>query len=177
MASESGDGTVMRRRRPALERAVRARLELTPKERVLAWVDDGSGRAVVASDTALHVQRLPPDYSRFGWEQIERRLVRRGVADGRAVCRPRRSDVCRSPSAMDATCRWRCVTVSLRRVLSTDSLRSTVSSGVRIVGTTCSQRETSRGGLTSTLNSPTILRLVSTLLRLLAEVRAEVDGD
>lgn len=45
----------------------------------MAWVDDGSGRPVVASDTALHVQRNPPDYSRLGWEQIERASYDSGV--------------------------------------------------------------------------------------------------
>jgi hypothetical protein len=51
---------------------VKGRLELRPKEKVLAWVDDGSGRVVIASETALHLQRTPPAYSRFGWEQVER---------------------------------------------------------------------------------------------------------
>ncbi|MEO8107802.1 MAG: hypothetical protein ABI720_10845 [Actinomycetes bacterium] len=62
----------MKWRRPALDGDILGRLEMAPRERVLAWADDGFGRPVVASDNALHVQRLPPDYSRFGWEQIER---------------------------------------------------------------------------------------------------------
>ena len=47
------------------------RLDLRPKEKVLAWAEDDDGRAIVASETALHLQRTPPEYSRFGWEQIE----------------------------------------------------------------------------------------------------------
>lgn len=62
----------MKWRKPPLDSAVRAQLDLRPKEKVLAWVDDGAGRAVVASETALHLQRTPPDYSRIAWEQIER---------------------------------------------------------------------------------------------------------
>lgn len=69
----------MRWRRPALDDDVRARLDLAPKERVLAWVDDGSGRLVIASDSALHVQRNPPDYSSLRWEQIERASYDSGV--------------------------------------------------------------------------------------------------
>lgn len=56
-----------------------ARLQLRPKERVLAWADDGAGRAVVASETALHAQRNPPEYSRYGWEQIEHVTYDAGV--------------------------------------------------------------------------------------------------
>lgn len=62
----------MRWRKPSLDPAVKEQLELRPKEKVLAWVDDGAGRVVVASETALHLQRTPPSYSRFGWEQVER---------------------------------------------------------------------------------------------------------
>lgn len=62
----------MRWRRSPLAPAVKEQLELRPKERVLAWVDDGAGRIVVASETALHLQRTPPAYSRIGWEQVER---------------------------------------------------------------------------------------------------------
>jgi hypothetical protein len=62
----------MRWRRTPLDPAVKDQLELRPKEKILAWVDDGSGRVVVASETALHLQRTPPAYSRFGWEQVER---------------------------------------------------------------------------------------------------------
>jgi hypothetical protein len=69
----------VRWRRPALDDEVRELLDLAPKERILAWVDDGSGRLVVASDTALHVQRTPPGYSRLGWEQIERASYDSGV--------------------------------------------------------------------------------------------------
>ncbi len=69
----------MKWRRPALDDDVRELLHLAPKERILAWVDDGSGRLVVASDTALHVQRIPPEYSSFGWEQIERASYDSGV--------------------------------------------------------------------------------------------------
>jgi hypothetical protein len=69
----------MRWRRSALEDDVAARLDLGAKERILAWVDDGAGRPVVASDTALHVQRIPPGYSRLGWEQIERASYDSGV--------------------------------------------------------------------------------------------------
>jgi hypothetical protein len=62
----------MRWRKTPLDPAVKAQLELRPKEKILAWVDDGSGRVVVASETALHLQRTPPEYSRLGWEQVER---------------------------------------------------------------------------------------------------------
>jgi hypothetical protein len=62
----------MRWRRTPLDPGVKDQLELRPKEKILAWVDDGSGRVVVASETALHLQRTPPAYSRFGWEQVER---------------------------------------------------------------------------------------------------------
>ena len=62
----------MRWRKTPLDPAVKDQLELRPKEKILAWVDDGSGRVVVASETALHLQRTPPAYSRFGWEQVER---------------------------------------------------------------------------------------------------------
>ncbi len=63
---------------------MRARLDLQPKERVLAWADDGAGRPVVATETALHLQRVPPEYARFGWEQIERASYESGNVDGRA---------------------------------------------------------------------------------------------
>ena len=69
----------MKWRRPELDDDVHALLDLAPRERILAWVDDGSGRPVVASDTALHVQRIPPEYSRLGWEQIERASYDSGV--------------------------------------------------------------------------------------------------
>lgn len=69
----------MRWRQPPLEADVRERLDLGPKERILAWVDDGAGRPVVASEAALHVQRVPPEYSRLGWEQIERASYDSGV--------------------------------------------------------------------------------------------------
>jgi hypothetical protein len=62
----------MKWRRSSLDPEVKDQLELRPREKVLAWVDDGFGRAVVASETALHLQRTPPSYSRFGWEQVER---------------------------------------------------------------------------------------------------------
>ena len=58
-------------RTPKLPADVRSQLALSDKERILAWVDDGSGRPVVASETALHLQRNPPAYSRFSWDQIE----------------------------------------------------------------------------------------------------------
>ncbi len=54
-------------------------LDLQPKERVLAWADDGAGRPVVATETALHLQRVPPEYARFGWEQIERASYEAGT--------------------------------------------------------------------------------------------------
>lgn len=69
----------MKWRRPGLDNDVRERLDLAPKERILAFADDGEGRSVVASETALHVQRLPPEYSRLGWEQIERASYDPGV--------------------------------------------------------------------------------------------------
>jgi hypothetical protein len=58
---------------------VRSQLDLSAKERVLAWADDGNGRLVVASETALHLQRNPPAYSRFSWDQIERVSYEGGV--------------------------------------------------------------------------------------------------
>lgn len=69
----------MKWRRAALDADVRELLDLAARERILAWTDDGSGRPVVASDTGLHVQRSPPDYSRFGWDQIERASYNSGV--------------------------------------------------------------------------------------------------
>lgn len=69
----------MKWRREALDASVREQLDLLPKERVLAWVDDGAGRLVVATETALHLQRVPPEYARFGWEQIERASYEVGV--------------------------------------------------------------------------------------------------
>ena len=69
----------MKLRRPALPREVRDALDLRPKERVLAWADDGGGRAIVATETALHLQRTPPAYTRFGWEQIEHATYEGGV--------------------------------------------------------------------------------------------------
>jgi hypothetical protein len=58
-------------RKPALDPQVRGQLDLRPKERILAWVDDGAGRLIVASETALHLQRVPPEYARIGWDRIE----------------------------------------------------------------------------------------------------------
>ena len=69
----------MKFRKQSLPESVRDQLKLRPRERILAWADDGSGRAVVASETALHLQRVPPRYSRFGWEQIERVGYEAGV--------------------------------------------------------------------------------------------------
>jgi hypothetical protein len=66
-------------RTPKLPGDIRSQLELSPKERVLAWADDGNGRAVVASETALHLQRHPPTYSRFSWNQIEHASYEGGV--------------------------------------------------------------------------------------------------
>ncbi len=63
----------------ALDPDVRARLDLHPKERILAWADDGADRPVVATETALHLQRVPPEYARFGWEQIERASYEAGM--------------------------------------------------------------------------------------------------
>jgi hypothetical protein len=62
----------MKWRRSPLDPAVKEQLDLRPREKILAWVDDGAGRVVVASETALHLQRTPPSYSRVGWEQVER---------------------------------------------------------------------------------------------------------
>ena len=58
-------------RGPKLPDEVRSQLDLIPKERILSWTDDGGGRLVVASETALHLQRNPPDYARLSWDQIE----------------------------------------------------------------------------------------------------------
>ena len=69
----------MKLRKPGLPADVRAALELRPKERVLAWADDGAGRPIVATETALHLQRTPPAYTRFGWDQIEHVTYEGGV--------------------------------------------------------------------------------------------------
>ncbi|MCZ3389666.1 MAG: hypothetical protein LH645_11240 [Actinomycetia bacterium] len=69
----------MRWKRAELAGAVYASLDVHPRERVLAWADDGAGRPVVATETALHVQRVPPEYARFGWEQIERASYEAGT--------------------------------------------------------------------------------------------------
>jgi hypothetical protein len=66
-------------KRDELDSGVRERLDLRPRERVLAWADDGVGRPVVATETALHLQRVPPEYSRLGWEQIERASYEAGM--------------------------------------------------------------------------------------------------
>lgn len=69
----------MKWRRPRFPEAVREQIDLRDRERILAWADDGDGRLVVASDTALHLQRTPPDYTRIGWEQIEHASYDAGV--------------------------------------------------------------------------------------------------
>lgn len=61
----------MRWRRQPLDPAIAGQLDLAHKERILEWVDDGQGRVIVASQNALHLQRVPPDYSRIGWDEIE----------------------------------------------------------------------------------------------------------
>ena len=66
-------------RRPKVPEEVRSQLQLGAKERVLAWVDDGDGRFVVASETALHLQRNPPVYSRYSWDKIEQARYDAGV--------------------------------------------------------------------------------------------------
>jgi hypothetical protein len=66
-------------RRQKLPPEVQSQLMLGPKERVLAWADDGHGRPVVASETALHLQRMPPEYSRITWDQIEHARYDEGV--------------------------------------------------------------------------------------------------
>ncbi len=69
----------MKLRKSSLPDDIRAALDVDPKERILAWADDGNGRAIVASETALHLQRVPPTYTRFGWEQIEHASYEAGV--------------------------------------------------------------------------------------------------
>lgn len=69
----------MKWRKQPLDSEVRARLALRPKERIIAWVDDGAGRLIVASDSALHLQRVPPDYARVGWDQIEHASYEAGM--------------------------------------------------------------------------------------------------
>lgn len=69
----------MRWRKQPLDPEVQMRLVLLPKERIIAWVDDGAGRPIVASETALHLQRVPPDYARIGWDQIEQAAYEAGV--------------------------------------------------------------------------------------------------
>ena len=66
-------------RRPKVPEEVKSQLKLGAKERVLAWVDDGHGRFVVASETALHLQRNPPAYSRYSWDKIEQARYDAGV--------------------------------------------------------------------------------------------------
>jgi hypothetical protein len=65
--------------RKRLDSTVLAALDLQPGEHVLAWADDGAGRLVVATETALHLQRTPPDYTRLGWETIERASYQDGL--------------------------------------------------------------------------------------------------
>jgi hypothetical protein len=66
-------------KRKQLRDDVRRQLELRDKERILAWADDGEGRTVVASESALHLQRNPPDYARISWDQIEHAGYEAGV--------------------------------------------------------------------------------------------------
>ncbi len=69
----------VRWKRTELGEDVYERLDVLPKERVLAWADDGAGRPVVATETALHMQRVPPEYARLGWDQIERASYEAGT--------------------------------------------------------------------------------------------------
>lgn len=62
----------MRFRRPGLPDDVVAQLGLERGERVLAHAADPDGRAVVATDRALLLQRQPPAYSRLPWHDLLR---------------------------------------------------------------------------------------------------------
>ena len=68
---------ILRRRK--LPDDVRSQVELKDRERVLAWADDGAGRLVVASETALHLQRNPPQYTRITWDQVEQARYDEGI--------------------------------------------------------------------------------------------------
>jgi hypothetical protein len=60
---------------------VRSQLDLGARERVLAWADDTKGRVVVASESALHLQRQPPDYTRLPWHQIDQARYDQGTLE------------------------------------------------------------------------------------------------
>jgi hypothetical protein len=62
---------VARLRREQVDEATRDALALEPGERILAVARDPDGRAVVATNQALWLQRLPPAYSRLPWHEIE----------------------------------------------------------------------------------------------------------
>jgi len=68
----------MKLRRKRLDPDLLAALNLQHGEHVLAWAEDAAGRPVVASETALHLQRTPPSYTRLGWETIERASYKDG---------------------------------------------------------------------------------------------------
>jgi hypothetical protein len=61
-----------RLRREQVDGVTRDAIEFSPGERVLAVADDPGGRAVVATNQALWIQRLPPAYSRVPWMEIGR---------------------------------------------------------------------------------------------------------
>ena len=63
---------MVRLRREQVDEATRGALELELGERILAVAHDPDGRAVVATNQALWLQRLPPTYARLPWHEIGR---------------------------------------------------------------------------------------------------------
>lgn len=60
------------RRSLALPDDVKALIPWERGERVLAVAADAAGRYLVATDRDLVLQRYPPEYSRLGWEVIDK---------------------------------------------------------------------------------------------------------
>jgi len=58
--------------RVSLTPELRDALGLQRGERVLAVAQDPDGRALVATDRDLLLQRRPPDYDRIGWDTIDK---------------------------------------------------------------------------------------------------------
>jgi hypothetical protein len=164
----------MRWRKPQLDPNVREQLDLRPRERVLAWADDGSGRPVVASESALHLQRTPPQYSRIGWEQVERVTYDSGVLVVTLV-----------PQLDSATLRVRVGDERDLPVVIRDRVTASVlvdrfvpldeEAGVRIVGRRAADGTvTWRGDLDPALTGrPDLEGAVESAL---AEIRSEVEG-
>ena len=65
--------------RSGLTSELREALGLRSGERVLAVTHDPDGRAVVATDRDLMLQRRPPAYERIGWDTIDKATYADGV--------------------------------------------------------------------------------------------------